>query len=252
MKITFLGTGTSQGVPVIACPCDVCQKGSAKDKRLRSSVLIETDNVTIVIDAGPDFRYQMLRADVLHLDAVLVTHSHKDHIAGLDDVRSYNYLQRRAMDVYASKRDQEEIKREFSYAFSDNDYPGLPSFNLIDIKDGLNISGVRVDVLRALHMRMEVYGYRIGDFAYITDTNYLPADTMAKLLDCKVIVLNALRRQEHVSHYNLEKAVRVLEFLRPERAYLTHISHFMGFHDEVEKELPDFIRPAYDGLSFDL
>lgn len=252
MRITFLGTGTSQGVPVIACPCDVCQKGSDKDKRLRSSVLIETDHATFVIDAGPDFRYQMLRAGVLHLDAVLVTHSHKDHVGGLDDVRSYNYLQRKAMDVYASKNDQEEIKREYSYAFSDNDYPGLPSFNLMDIKSNIIIGGVPVGVLPALHLRMEVYGYRIGDFAYITDVNYLPAATMAELLDCKVIVLNALRRQEHVSHYNLEKAVRVLEFLRPERAYLTHISHFMGFHDEVEKELPDFIRLAYDGLSFEL
>ncbi len=252
MKITFLGTGTSQGVPVIACPCDVCQNGTKKDKRLRSSVLIETDNLTLVIDAGPDFRYQMLRANVKRLDAVLITHSHKDHIAGLDDVRSFNYLQRSAMDIYACDRDQEEIKREFSYAFTDNDYPGIPSFNLINIEKSINIHDTTVEVLPALHMRMEVYGYRIGDFAYITDTNYLPGSTMAGLLDCKVIVLNALRRQEHVSHYNLEKAVSVLEFLRPEKAYLTHISHFMGFHDEVEKELPDFIRLAYDGLSLEL
>jgi phosphoribosyl 1,2-cyclic phosphate phosphodiesterase len=253
MRVTFLGTGTSQGVPVIACPCDVCRHGTKKDHRLRSSVLIETDKTTMVIDAGPDFRYQMLRANVLHLDAVLITHSHKDHIAGLDDVRSFNYLQKRPMDIYASEFDQEEIKREFSYAFSDNPYPGVPSFNLTNL-DGAEITvhGEKVKILPALHLRMEVYGFRIGDFAYITDTNYLPGTTMAGLLDCKVIVLNALRKREHVSHYNLEKAVKVLEFLHPEKAYLTHVSHLMGFYDDIEKELPDFIHLAYDGLTLEL
>jgi len=252
MKITFLGTGTSQGVPVIACPCEVCREGTRKDKRLRSSILVELDNLTFVIDAGPDFRYQMLRQDVESLDAILVTHCHKDHIAGLDDVRSYNYLQKKPMDVYASKRDQRAIKQEFSYAFSNNNYPGLPSINLLDVKNEIIIDNVHVDVLPVLHLKMEVYGYRIGDFAYITDTNYIPGSTMSNLLDCKVIVLNALRKQEHVSHYNLEKAIEVLEFLRPEKAYLTHISHFMGFHEEVQKELPDFIELAYDGLTFEL
>jgi len=252
MKITFLGTGTSQGVPVIACPCEVCREGTRKDKRLRSSILVELDNLTFVIDAGPDFRYQMLRQDVESLDAILVTHCHKDHIAGLDDVRSYNYLQKKPMDVYASKRDQRAIKQEFSYAFSNNNYPGLPSINLLDVKNEIIIDKVHIDVLPVLHLKMEVYGYRIGDFAYITDTNYIPGNTMANLLDCKVIVLNALRKQEHVSHYNLEKAIEVLEFLRPEKAYLTHISHFMGFHEEVQQSLPDFIELAYDGLTFEL
>ena len=252
MKITFLGTGTSMGTPVIACPCRVCQEGTKKDKRLRSSVLVEFNDKTFVIDAGPDFRYQMLRQNVKSLDAVLITHCHKDHIAGLDDVRSFNYLQKKPMDVYASKRDQKAIKQEFSYAFSNNDYPGVPSFNLLDINDEIIIDDIHIDVLPALHLKMEVYGYRIGDFAYITDTNYIPGSTMAKLTDCKVIVLNALRKQEHVSHYNLEKAIKVLEFLRPEKAYLTHISHFMGFHDEVQQSLPDFIELAYDGLTFEL
>ena len=252
MKITFLGTGTSQGVPVIACHCQVCSEGTRKDKRLRSSVLIELNNKTFVIDAGPDFRYQMLRQGVESLDAILVTHCHKDHIAGLDDVRSFNYLQKKPMDVYASSRDQKAIKQEFSYAFSNNNYPGIPSINLLDFKNEIIIDNVRIDVLPVLHLKMEVYGYRIGDFAYITDTNYIHGSTMAKLLDCKVIVLNALRKQEHVSHYNLEKAIEVLEFLRPEKAYLTHISHFMGFHEEVQKELPDFIELAYDGLTFEL
>jgi len=252
MKITFLGTGTSQGVPVIACHCQVCREGTRKDKRLRSSVLVELNNKTFVIDAGPDFRYQMLRQGVESLDAILVTHCHKDHIAGLDDVRSYNYLQKKPMDVYASSRDQKAIKQEFSYAFSKNNYPGLPSINLLDVKNEIIIDNVHIDVLPVLHLKMEVYGYRIGDFAYITDTNYIPGNTMAKLLDCKVIVLNGLRKEEHVSHYNLEKAIKVLEFLRPEKAYITHISHFMGFHEEVQKELPDFIFLAYDGLSIEV
>lgn len=252
MKITFLGTGTSQGVPVIACPCKVCKSASAKDKRLRSAVLVELEETTLVIDAGPDFRYQMLRQDVKKLDAILITHSHKDHIAGLDDVRSYNYLQKKPMDIYASVRDQKAIKQEFSYAFREELYPGVPVINLHDIANEIHIGGVKVEVLPVLHMKIEVYGYRIGDFAYITDTNYIPEDTMAKLLDCKVIVLDALRKEPHISHYNLEEAVRVLEFLRPEKAYLTHISHLMGFHDEVEKELPEFISLAYDGLEFEV
>ncbi|PLW94655.1 MAG: hypothetical protein C0591_12415 [Marinilabiliales bacterium] len=252
MKITFLGTGTSQGVPVIACPCRVCKSDSAKDKRLRSSVLVQLKKSNIVIDAGPDFRYQMLREDVKLLDAILITHSHKDHIAGLDDVRSYNYLQKRPMDIYASVRDQETIKQEFSYAFREYLYPGVPVINLHNIQQGIRINGADIEVLPVLHMKMEVYGYKIGDFAYITDANFIPAETMAKLMDCKVIVLNALRKEPHVSHYNLEEAVRVLEFLRPEKAYLTHISHLMGFHEEVEKELPGFIRLAYDGLELDI
>jgi phosphoribosyl 1,2-cyclic phosphate phosphodiesterase len=252
MKITFLGTGTSQGVPVIACQCGVCKSNSTKDKRLRSSVLVQTKDATIVIDAGPDFRYQMLREDVKSLDAILITHSHKDHIAGIDDVRSYNYLQKRPMDIYASIRDQEAIKQEFSYAFREHLYPGVPVINLHDIQHEIMIRGTKVEVLPVLHLKMEVYGYRIGDFAYITDTNYIPEDTMVRLLNCKVIVLNALRKEPHVSHYNLEEAVRVLKFLRPEKAYLTHISHLMGLHEDVEKELPGFIRLAYDGLAIDI
>jgi phosphoribosyl 1,2-cyclic phosphate phosphodiesterase len=211
-------------------------------------VLVELDKTTLVIDAGPDFRYQMLRNNVKTLDAILITHCHKDHIAGLDDVRSYNYLQKKPMDIYASKRDQEAIKQEFSYAFREQLYPGVPVINLYDIQNVIQFGDVKVELLPVLHMKMKVYGYRIGNFAYITDANYIPEDTMTKLLDCKVIVLNALRKEPHVSHYNLEEAVRVLEFLRPEKAYLTHISHLMGFHNEVEKELPEFICLAYDGL----
>ncbi len=253
MKVTFLGTGTSQGIPVVACPCAVCHSHDKKDKRLRTSVLIETDDAVFTIDAGPDFRYQMLREKVTRLDAILITHAHKDHIGGLDDVRSFNYLQRKAMDIYVSPDHQEEIKREFSYAFEDNPYPGVPVFNLIDVSDQPFFVGrTRIQPFQVLHLKMDVTAYRIGDFAYITDTNYIPGSVLAELLDCKVIVLNALRKQKHVSHYNLEEALKVLNFLRPEKAYITHISHLMGFHREVSKELPSFVELAYDGLTIDL
>lgn len=252
MKITFLGTGTSQGLPVIACQCMVCKSNSAKNKRLRSSVLVQLEECNIVIDAGPDFRYQMLRQDVKKLDAILITHSHKDHIAGLDDVRSYNYLQKQPMDIYASIRDQETIKQEFSYAFREHSYPGVPIIHLHDIQEKICIKDVMVEVLPVLHLKMEVYGFKIGDFAYITDANFIPPETMAKLLDCKVIVLNALRKEEHVSHFNLNGAIKILEFLRPEKAYLTHISHLMGLYQDVEKDLPSFIRLAYDGLEIEI
>ena len=253
IKVRFLGTGTSQGVPVIACRCPVCQSKNKKDKRLRSSVLIEANDQVLTIDAGPDFRYQLLREHVSQLDGILITHNHKDHIAGLDDVRSFNYLMRKPMDIYATKRDQNAIKKEFSYAFSNSKYPGVPSLQLHTINEiRFTVDSLSIQPLAALHLSMEVLGFRIGDFAYITDTNYIPASTLVQLLDCKVIVLNALRKDPHVSHYNLEQAVRVLEFLRPEKAYLTHISHLMGFHSEVEKELPDFIRLAYDGLKLEV
>jgi phosphoribosyl 1,2-cyclic phosphate phosphodiesterase len=253
MRIRFLGTGTSQGIPVVACPCDVCHSHDEKDKRLRTSVLIENGEDIFTIDAGPDFRYQMLREEVTRLDGILITHAHKDHIGGLDDVRSFNYLQKKAMDVYVSSYHQQEIKREFSYAFHDNPYPGVPAFNLIDIYEKpFRVGDTLVRPFQVLHLKMEVTAFRIGDFAYITDTNYVPGRVMAQLLDCKVIVLNALRKEKHISHYNLRQAVKVLEFLRPEKAYITHISHLMGFHKDVSRELPDFIQLAYDGLEISL
>ncbi len=253
MKVTFLGTGTSQGVPVIACQCDVCRHGGPFDKRLRASVLIETENRTFVIDSGPDFRQQMLKEDVTKLDGILVTHHHKDHIGGMDDVRSYNWVQKRPMDVYASEQSQMIIKSDFFYAFDEFDYPGVPSFALHTIgTEPFDVHGVKVIPIEGLHYTLPVLGFRIGDFAYITDMNFLPAREMVKLLDCKVIVLNALRRKYHFSHFTLEQAVEILEFLRPEKAYLTHISHKMGFHEEVNKELPDFIRLSYDGLKIEV
>lgn len=247
MFVTFLGTGTSQGVPVPACTCDVCKNGSIKDHRLRTSALVEVDDLILSIDAGPDFRYQMLRENVSKLDAILITHSHRDHIAGLDDVRSFNYISKKPMAIYATKYDQAEIKREFSYAFNNN-YPGLPKYNLIDIYDDFNIGNTKIITINALHYNAEVLGFRINDFAYITDTNYIPPSSLMKLSNCKVLVINALRRQKHASHYNLEEALKIIKFLEPEKAYLTHISHLMGFHDELEAELPKGVHVAYDGL----
>jgi phosphoribosyl 1,2-cyclic phosphate phosphodiesterase len=253
MNITFLGTGTSQGVPVIACPCDVCQHGKKKDHRLRASIHIEQDDFHVNIDAGPDFRYQMLREEIKKLDAILITHCHKDHIAGLDDVRSFNYLFKKAMDIYGLARDLEAIQREFAYAFGENRYRGVPEFSLHPIEhEKFRVGPLEFTPLPALHLKMEVLGYRVGDFSYLTDTNYIPGDTLKRMQGSKVIVLNALRRRAHPSHFNLEQAIQVLEFLRPERAYITHISHMMGFHDEVQKELPDFIQLAWDGLKIEV
>ncbi len=252
MIITFLGTGTSQGVPVPACNCEVCKNGQKKDHRLRSSILVQVNNLTFSIDAGPDFRYQMLRENVQKLDAILVTHSHRDHIAGLDDVRSFNYISKKPMDIYATMYDQEEIKREFSYAFY-RSYPGLPKYNLITIDDNdFYIGNTKIITIRALHNNTQVLGFRIGDFAYITDTNYIPPSSLYKLDGCKVLVINALRKQKHVSHYNLNEALKVIDFLKPEQAYLTHLSHFMGFHNDLENELPFTVNAAFDGLKIEV
>jgi len=253
MRVTFLGTGTSQGVPVIACQCKVCQQGKEKDHRLRSSVMLEKGDDRIVIDAGPDFRQQMLREKVTNLDAILITHHHKDHIAGLDDVRSFNWFTKKPMDVYASVKDQQQIKTEFSYAFADSAYPGVPEINLITIStEEFTVGEFNIKPLEILHMKMNIRGFKIGKFAYLTDANYLPTKVINELLDCEVIVLNALRKEKHVSHFSLSEAIALLEFLRPKKAYLTHISHLMGFHDEIENELPSFIKVAYDGLQIEI
>ncbi len=253
MKINFLGTGTSQGVPVIGCECDVCKSSSKFDKRLRSSILIEQGEVSFAIDAGPDFRYQMLRNGVSDLDGILITHCHKDHIAGLDDVRAFNFLLKKPMKVYATERDKKAIETEFSYAFGENLYPGVPRFEILQIdEEPIIIKGVEVIPLKALHKTMEVTGFRIGDFAYITDTHYIPPATLVKISDCKIVVISAVRRTPHPSHYSLDEAVRILEFLRPEKGFITHVSHLMGKHEEVNKELPDFISLAFDGLTLEM
>ena len=249
MKITFLGTGTSHGVPVIACTCPVCLSENPKDKRLRSSVSIEIDDKTFIIDTGPDFRQQMLREKVQKIDAILFTHEHKDHIAGLDDIRAFNYVSGKPMDIYAEKRVLEALKREYAYVFAEYKYPGIPRMNLHFIENEVfTIQGIAFTPIRVMHHRLPVFGYRINDFAYITDANYISDIELQKLTGVKTLIINALRIKKHISHFNLHDALEVIEKLKPDQAYLTHISHQMGFHTDVKSIVPDNVHLAYDSL----
>lgn len=253
MKITFLGTGTSQGVPVIACNCNVCLSENPKDKRLRTSILIEDKGKVIVIDTGPDFRQQMLRANVQQLDAVVFTHEHKDHVAGLDDVRAFNFKQQKDMEIYATEQVQAALKREFYYAFETKKYPGVPHINLNTITNKkFNIGEVQLTPIDVWHYKMSVKAFRVGNFTYITDANRIEEEELEKIRGSEVIVINALRKTEHISHFTLDEAVELLKELNPKKAYLTHISHLLGNHDEVQKELPDFIQIAHDEMSIEL
>lgn len=249
MRLTFLGTGTSQGVPVIACPCPVCQSDQEKDKRLRASVYVEVDGVNILIDAGPDFRQQMLRASVKHLDGILLTHEHKDHIGGLDDVRAFNFVNRRPMDIYAEERVQDALKQEYAYVFAENRYPGVPEMNLFNV-DGypFEINGVKIIPIRCFHYKMPIYGYRIGDLTYITDANFISEEEKEKIVGSKYIVINALRKQKHISHFTLGEALKLIEEFSPRKAFITHVSHQMGFYADIQAELPRNVSIAYDGL----
>ena len=250
MKITFLGTGTSQGVPVIACECSVCASTDYRDKRLRTSLLLESENVTLIIDAGPDFRQQALRENLTKLDAILLTHEHKDHIAGLDDVRAFNHKSRSAIDIYSEERVQEAIRREYSYVFSKNRYPGIPEMQLCAVTDNpFSINGVEIQPIRAYHHCLPVYGFRVGNFAYITDANHVPEESIEKLIGVKHFVINGLRKEKHLSHFCLHESLELINKISPKKAFITHISHHMGFYDEVSKELPAGVYLAYDGLS---
>jgi len=250
-KVTFLGTGTSQGVPVIACPCPVCHSDDPHDKRLRSSLLVESGGVTVVIDSGPDFRQQMLREEVLHLDAILFTHEHKDHIAGMDDIRAYNFIQKKPMDIWAEARVQHALRREFSYVFAEYKYPGIPQVNLHTITDGqdFHVNGLTFTPLRVYHYRLPIFGFRFGDFTYITDAKSIPPAAMEKIRGTRYLILNALRKKHHLTHFTLEEALAVIDEVQPEKAWLTHMSHLMGFHREVQAELPPGVFLAYDGLT---
>jgi phosphoribosyl 1,2-cyclic phosphate phosphodiesterase len=253
VQITFLGTGTSQGIPIIACPCNVCQSTDSKDKRLRTSVLIEINGKTFVIDTGPDFRQQMLRANVKNMDAVIFTHEHKDHTAGFDDIRAFNFVNKKKMEVYASANVQDAIKREFAYIFSDFKYPGIPEINLHLLENKtFSIEGIEIIPIEVMHYKLPVFGFRIGDFSYITDANYISDLEKEKIKNSKILVLNALRREPHISHFTLDQAIELVNELKPEKAYFTHISHQLGLHADVEKELPKNIELAFDGLKINI
>ncbi len=253
MKITFLGTGTSQGVPLIGCNCIVCSSNNPKEKRLRSSILVEVDDLSIVIDTGPDFRQQMLNEKVKKIDAVLFTHEHKDHIAGLDDIRAYNFMHKKKMEIYASENVQEALKREFHYIFNSDNYPGIPEINLNNISnEPFFINGVKIIPILVYHYKLPVYGFRINDFTYITDSNYISDLEKEKIKGSKVIVLNALRKEKHISHFTFNEAIEIMQELKPESGYFTHISHQLGLSDKLEEELPSFIKISFDGLKIEL
>ena len=248
MKVTILGTGTSQGIPVIACHCKVCNSNNPKDKRLRVSVLVEIDDQKIIIDTGPDFRQQMLRENVQDVNAILFTHQHKDHVAGMDDIRAFNHNSKKDMDIYCTAEVEEALIREFPYVFSSYRYPGVPEVKIHNIVNKpFEINGVKITPIEGLHYKLPVLGFRIKDFVYFTDVNFISKKEKEKMKGVKVIVIDALRRKPHISHFTLAQAVELLEELEPKKGFLTHISHYMGRHDEVNKELPDFIKLAYDG-----
>ncbi len=250
VKFTFLGTGTSQGVPVIACDCHTCTSEDPRDKRLRTSLLLETSGITMVFDAGPDFRQQMLREHVTKLDAIILSHEHKDHISGLDDVRAFNYKSQDAIDIFAEERVQRAVRREYSYVFAEYQYPGIPRMRLNAISDlNFKIKNVEITPIRVYHYRLPIYGFRIGNFGYITDANYIPDESKEKLFGVKYMVINALRKEKHISHFSLREAIDLIREISPRKAFLTHISHQMGRSSEVSKELPSEIMLAYDGLS---
>ncbi len=276
-RLTFLGTGTSQGVPMIGCGCEVCRSEDPRDKRLRASVLVEYDGLTILVDAGPDFRQQMLREDISHLDAILLTHNHKDHTGGLDDIRAFNYHEKKATHIYCEKYVEDSLRMEYSYAFAENKYPGAPEWEVHRIDENpftimaggqyktlewtdekgyihttsggdKQIHTVEIIPIRGRHYKLPVLGFRFGDIAYCTDMNHIPEEEFTKLQGLEHLIINTVRRGHHISHFALEGALKVADRVRARHTWLTHLSHQLPCHEDLCAELPAHIRPAYDGL----
>lgn len=253
MKLTFLGTGTSSGIPLIACNCYVCTSKDVKDKRLRCSVLLEWDNYKIIIDAGTDIRQQLLRENVQQLDAVLITHAHIDHIGGLDELRAFNFKQGKDMPIYADSLAANMIKNMFSYAFQENKYPGTPNFILNQFKDSsFTIGNKKVQIINVLHGKMPISAFRIDNFTYITDGKYVSETEREKIRGCDTLVVNAVRKEHHHSHFNLKEALNFIEEMQVRRAYLIHISHRFDRHKNIEAQLPANVSVAYDGLTLEV
>ena len=252
LTVTVLGSGTSQGVPVIGCQCEVCKSTDPKDKRLRSSIMFSWGGENFVVDTGPDFRQQMLRENVTSLRAVLYTHEHKDHIAGMDDVREFNFIVIRDMDLFCTINVENALKREFHYAFETVKYPGVPNVK-ITLFDDLPFSlpdGPRVIPIQLFHHKMPVKGFRIGDFSYLTDLKTIYGDELEKVKGTEILILDCLRKTKHMSHLNLDEALKLIEIIKPKQTYLTHISHLFDKHEDIIKLLPKNVSPAYDGLTF--
>ncbi len=254
IKITVLGSGTSQGVPVIACDCAVCHSTDQKDQRFRASIMISYNKENFVIDSGPDFRQQMLAYNVKSLRAIIYTHEHKDHVAGMDDVRAFNYKEQRDMELFCTEAVEEALKREFHYVFSGARYPGIPTVNINRIENSSFRlpNGPILTPIEVMHYKMPVFGFRLDDFTYITDAKTISAKEKEKVKGTKILIVNALHRSEHLSHFNLEEALAFIAEINPQRAYLTHVSHMFGKHQEIEASLPPNVFVAYDGMTIQL